>query len=340
MTLFDLSAYNYDLPDELIASYPAKKRDESRLMIVDRASGSLSEIQFKDLVDWVEAGDQFIFNDTRVIKARLQGQKESGGRVEIFLLKKISTDQWEALAKPGRRLKTGQAVSFSEDFFCEIIQTLENGHKIVQFNRTEDFQQCLQTHGTIPLPHYMKREADFEDEERYQTVFAEKEGALAAPTAGLHFTDSLLKKMEEKGVALQTITLHVGWGTFKPVHVQDIRDHAMHSEWYQITPEAAKELNRPWKRQISVGTTTCRALESVAKDGKVVPKEGETGIFIYPSYEFKFTKALLTNFHLPGSSLLMLVSAFGGYDLIREAYRKAVKERFRFYSYGDAMLVI
>jgi S-adenosylmethionine:tRNA ribosyltransferase-isomerase len=338
--LFDLTAYEYDLPKELIASSPLEKRDDSRLMLVDRASGNLSEMPFGDLLDWTGPGDQFIFNDTKVIKARLQGKKETGANVEIFLLKNLEALRWEVLCKPGRKVKEGHKVVFGDAFYCEVEQTLESGNKIVRFHSGGNFDELLQKYGSIPLPHYMGRDAAAEDEERYQTVYAKEKGALAAPTAGLHFTREMLEGMRAKGVDLQTITLHVGWGTFKPVQVQDIRSHNMHTESFKIDASAADRINSAWTRQICVGTTTCRALESRCQNGRIFAGEGETDIFIYPSYEFKFVKTLLTNFHLPGSSLMMLVSAFGGYDLIREAYKKAVKDRYRFYSYGDAMLIL
>ncbi len=338
--LYNLSAYQYDLPKELIAQFPLEKRDESRLMVVDRASENLSEMRFRDLLDWAEEGDQFIFNDTKVIKARLVGNKETGASVEIFLLKSLGPARWEVLCKPGRKVKKGHRIVFGDGFHCEVEQTLENGHKIVRFDPFHNFDTLLQKYGTLPLPHYMDRDPKEEDEQRYQTVYAREKGALAAPTAGLHFTEDLLDGLQAKGAHLQILTLHVGLGTFKPVQTDDIRSHDMHSEFYKISPQTAQHLNHSQKRQICVGTTTCRALESCASGGKIVPGEGETDIFIYPSYEFQFVKSLITNFHLPGSSLLMLVSAFGGYELIKEAYRKAVKDRFRFYSYGDAMLII
>ncbi len=278
--LYNLSAYQYELPKELIAQFPLKKRDESRLMIVDRASGNLSEMRFRDLLEWAEEGDQFIFNDTKVVKARLVGNKETGAAVEIFLLKNLEQARWEVLCKPGRKVKKGHRIVFGDSFHCEIEATLENGHKIVRFDSTQDFGNLLQKYGTLPLPHYMDRDPEAEDELRYQTVYAKEKGALAAPTAGLHFTQDLLSGLKTKGAHLQILTLHVGLGTFKPVQTDDIRSHSMHSEFYKISSQTARHLNHFAKRQICVGTTTCRALESCASGGKIYPGKGRR-IYLY-----------------------------------------------------------
>lgn len=337
MNLYNLSSYEYELPKDLIASHPLARRDESRLMLIDRKTGKIDEMRFYEIADLLNSGDQIILNDTKVLKARLKGLKTTGAAVEIFLLRQIDKMTWETLGKPGRKLRPGDGIIFNPDLSCNILETLENGNKIVQFECTGSFWDLLERHGQMPLPHYMQREASEEDDERYQTVYAAKAGAMAAPTAGLHFTPELLNKLRQKGVDIQTITLHVGLGTFKPVQVDDIREHLMHSEIYHIDPQTAHQINQPRDRHICVGTTTCRTLESMAARGEL---EGETDIFIYPGYQFQRVNSLLTNFHLPKSSLLMLVCAFGGYDLIMEAYREAVKRKFRFYSYGDAMLIL
>lgn len=313
-------------------------------MIVDRAKGDISEIVFRELRDFLESGDHLIFNDTKVIPARLIGTRTGGGASEIFLVRPISNDMWEVLVRPGKKLKVGSRVVFSELFSCEIVERLPDGGAYAVFHYEGEFYQALERHGQIPLPHYIRREVDSAvDNSRYQTVYASQPGAVAAPTAGLHFTQEMMSHLKEKGVHQTTVTLHVGLGTFRPVQAEDIRDHVMHAERLNITPEAAVELNRrqSGSRRICVGTTSCRALEAVATEGGViVPGDYETTIFIYPGYSFKYAKSLLTNFHLPGSSLLMLVSAFAGRELIKEAYLKAVKEKFRFFSYGDAMLIL
>ena len=338
---FDLSAYQYDLPKSLIASHPLAQRDESRLMVVDRRSGEISEMKFFELVDYLETGDQIILNDTRVIKARLFGSKLTGAKIEIFLVKCLGDTKWEVMAKPGKKLKVGDQVIFGPNFSCVIDETLASGNKVVTFDCEGEFMSLLDEYGKLPLPHYMEREAEQTDEERYQTIYGTKTGALAAPTAGLHFTPELLDRFETKGVEKKLVTLHVGLGTFKPVQVDDIRQHQMHEETYFLDSVTADRINGGQGRQICVGTTTCRVLESCADEkGRVHPGSGETDIFIYPGYRFKCVKSLLTNFHLPGSSLIMLVSAFGGYELMMEAYRKAVERKFRFYSYGDAMLIV
>lgn len=343
--LHSLSAYQFELPQELIAQQPCFPRDRSRLMIIDRTSGNISEIVFRDLVDFLKAGDHLIFNDTKVIPARLLGKRVMGGEAEIFLIRNEGNDIWEVMARPGRKLQSGSKVIFGDSFSCEIIDILPDGNRRVRFIYEGNFDTLLAQYGQIPLPHYIRRDSDTKsDVESYQTVYAANPGAVAAPTAGLHFTREMLDKLAKNDVYQTTVTLHVGLGTFRPVQAEDIRNHIMHSEQIIITPEAAEELNSVsnlMHRQICVGTTTCRALESVAtQEGIIVPGEYSSNIFIYPGYQFKYAKALLTNFHLPGSSLLMLVSAFAGYELIMEAYSKAVKERYRFFSYGDAMLIL
>lgn len=340
---YSLSSYHFDLPKELIAQSPCHPRDHSRLMIVDRATGSITEIPFYELANFLEKGDRLIFNNTKVIPARLIGKRISGGNAEVFLKEKQPDETWEVLVRPGKKLGIGSKVFFGEDFSCEIVQELSEGRRIVRFNHSGDFEKSLDKYGKIPLPQYIKRDVDEpSDQENYQTIFAQHPGALAAPTAGLHFTEGLMNKLTAKGVEQTQLTLHVGLGTFAAIRVEDIRQHNMHRESFIISPEAAEELNKETsQRQICVGTTTCRALESALRESSVIqPGEYSTDIFISPGYQFKKVRSLLTNFHLPSSTLLILVSAFAGRELIAEAYRKAVLERFRFFSYGDAMLIL
>jgi len=341
--LHTLEAYDYDLPQELIAQYPKDRRDRSRLMVIDRKAGTIEEMVFRDIVDFLGEGDQFIFNDTRVIPARLFGHLPTGGKVEIFLTRHHVDDVWEVLCKPARKLKEGTQVSFGEGFSCTVEEVRDEGLRLVSFNYSGDFEENLKKFGQIPLPHYIQRDPNVDlDSERYQTVYAKNPGAVAAPTAGLHFSEELLQDLKGRGVDTTYVTLHVGLGTFKPVNVDNILDHKMHHEYFSVSPEAADKLNGfSGKRQISVGTTCCRTLEAAADDqGKILAGERDTNLFIYPGYRFKYVRSLLTNFHLPKSSLMMLVSAFAGYDLIMEAYAKAVEEKYRFFSYGDAMLII
>lgn len=340
--LFSLSSYHYELPEELIAQYPCTPRDHSRLMIVNRVSGEISEIKFRDILTLLNPCDNLIFNDTKVVPSRLIGKRKGGGEAEIFLTQRHADGTWDALARPGRKLPPGSFVTFSSSFSCEILERLSDGGRRIRFHGKEEIGALLEKWAQVPLPRYIKRTPEEMDKDRYQTVYAQKPGAYAAPTAGLHFTNELLHALNERNVSQTKITLHVGLGTFRPIKTEDIRHHQMHSERCHISEEAAVKLNqRGTFKQICVGTTCCRTLESAAKsDGEIVPGEYDTSIFIYPGYQFKYVTSLLTNFHLPGSSLLMLVSAFAGYDLMREAYAKAVKDRYRFFSYGDAMLII
>lgn len=341
---YRLEAYDYYLPPDKIAQYPCEPRDSSRLLVVDRATGNLSEIVFRDIVDLLHQDDGIVFNDTKVIPARLLGRKSSGAAVELFLTEPTADGSWKALAKPGKKLKPSSVVIFGDDFQAEIQETYPDGTKRVSFSGSISFEEGIQKYGEVPLPPYIKRDVDNEyDKQRYQTVVAKQPGAVAAPTAGLHFTKELLASLGDKNVDITTVTLHVGLGTFLGVKVDDIRSHDMHEERYHISDSAAKKLSskKEGSRQICVGTTCCRVLESaVLPDKHFKPGCGSTDIFIYPGYEFKYVDCLLTNFHLPKSTLLMLVSAFAGYELIREAYAKAIKDGFRFYSYGDAMLIL
>jgi len=337
---YQRSAYDYELPEELIAKEPLLERDLSRLMIIDRSSGNISEIVFRDLVHLLKAQDRLIFNNTKVLPARLYGKKDTGAKVELLLIKQVDKDIWKTLARPGKKLPEGTKIQIAPSFEAEMVGTLENGEKLVRFHHEGSLIDALKQYGQMPIPPYMKREANRLDATRYQTVYANALGAIAAPTAGLHFTEEMLQKLSQKGIKQTFITLHVGYGTFQPMTVTDIREHQMHSEFYSISEEASLELNDTSTKKICVGTTTCRALETACVQSKINHGDLDTNIFIYPGYQFRYVEALLTNFHLPQSSLLMLVSAFGGYDLIREAYQKAVKEKFRFFSYGDAMLIL
>lgn len=341
---YALSSYQFDLPSEQIAQYPRVPRDQSRLMVIERKSGQITEMVFRDIADFLQERDRLIFNDTKVIPARLIGKRPTGGETEIFLTRMRGEGLWEAMVRPGRKLRAGSRVIFSEIFSCEILERLPDGGALVQFHYEGNFDALLDQHGKIPLPQYIRREADpILDKSRYQTVYASQPGALAAPTAGLHFSRELIEKLVKKGVYQTTVTLHVGLGTFRPVQVDDIREHIMHTERVCILPEAAVQLNsHPGDtRQVCVGTTSLRALEAVADAEGLIPSgEFDANIFIYPGYRFKYARTLLTNFHLPGSSLLMLVSAFAGYELTMEAYAKAVRDGYRFFSYGDAMLIL
>ncbi len=342
--LLSLSSYQYDLPPHLIAQYPCTPRDASRLMVVERKSGHISEIVFKELIDFLAEGDTLIFNDTKVVPARLFGTRKGGGAAEILLVRCHPDGTWDAMAKPGRRLPVGSQITFGDDLSGQVVAVFEDGSRRIQFKYEGDFPPLLEKYGKMPLPLYIRKGVGEEvDKERYQTVYAAQPGAIAAPTAGLHFTKDLLDALTNKEISQAHLTLHVGLGTFKTVKTENITEYQMHAEQVHISPETAQILNerRGDSRQICVGTTCCRALESAADVvGHIVPGDYSTSIFIYPGYQFKFVRQLLTNFHLPGSTLLMLVSAFAGYELIQEAYAKAIERQFRFFSYGDAMLII
>lgn len=348
--LYALSSYQYALPEELIAQIPCDPRDSSRLMVIHKDSGNITEMVFRDLAGFLERGDGLIFNDSRVIPSRLIGRRNRmGSKTEVFLTRRHADSTWSALVRPGKKLPPGSSVEFNENLSCKVMEVLANGERRIQFHCQGNLEQLLEQCGQVPLPHYIRRQADADDVSRYQTVYAANPGSVAAPTAGLHFTEDLLRQFTEKGVSQTRLTLHVGVGTFRPVRTDDIRAHLMHPERCIISPEAAQTINEAAasnKRQICVGTTCCRMLEtaaaeaSVAKGSVIRPGEYDTDIFIYPGYSFRYVKNLLTNFHLPGSTLLMLVCAFAGYELMMEAYAKAVRDRYRFFSYGDAMLII
>lgn len=335
--------FDYDLPEELIAQTPLEHRDQSRLMVLDKETGDIAHRHFYDIIDFLNEGDCLVLNDTRVLPARLIGEKEgSGGKIEFLLLKRIELDTWEALVKPGKKAKVGSRFVFGDGRLCtEVIGIGEEGSRIIKFQYDGVFEDILDQLGQMPLPPYITEK--LEDKERYQTVYSKNQGSAAAPTAGLHFTSELLKKLEEKGVKTAYITLHVGLGTFRPVKVEKIEEHKMHSEFYIIDDKNAKIINETkanGKRIIAVGTTSCRTLESVAtEDGIIKPKNGWTDIFIYPGYDFKIVDNLITNFHLPESTLIMLVSTLAGKEATLNAYNIAVKEGYRFFSFGDAMFI-
>lgn len=334
--------FDYNLPKELIAQHPADKRDFSRLMVVDRKTGKREDKHFYDIIDYLNEGDLLVMNDTRVIPARLFGHREGKEeKIEVFLLENIEDDKWEVLVKPGKKMKIGTKCIFSDELSLEVIDIKEDGNRIVEFFYDGIFQEILDRLGNMPLPPYIKEK--LKDKERYQTVYSKNPGSVAAPTAGLHFTKELLKKIEEKGVKLAYITLNVGLGTFRPVKVDDVKNHKMHSEFYQISKETADLINETKKnnkRIISTGTTTTRTLESVyKKNGQIKEDSGWTDIFIYPGFEFNVIDCQITNFHLPKSTLIMLVSALASKEIILDAYKDAVDKKYRFFSFGDAMFL-
>lgn len=337
------SDYFYDLPKELIAQTPLERRDSSRLLILDKNSGEIEHKHFFDITDYLNEGDCLILNNSRVLPARIYGiKKETGARVEFLLLTQRSQKVWECLAGPGKKARENTEFIFGDGIMtCKVLEVLENGNRVVEFYYEDNFFAALDKLGEMPLPPYIT--AKLEDKERYQTVYSRELGSAAAPTAGLHFTEELLKKIRDKGVKIGYVTLHVGLGTFRPVKVDDVTKHKMHSEHYEVPEETAKlirETKQNGGRVISVGTTSCRTLEAVAKElGEIKACDGWTDIFIYPPYEFKVLDGLITNFHLPESTLIMLVSAFAGYDNIMNAYKTAVSDKYRFFSFGDAMFI-
>lgn len=337
------SDFYYDLPHELIAQEPLADRSSSRLMIVDKKRGFIEHKIFSDLPDYINPGDCLVLNDTRVIPARLIGKREdTGGKIEFVLLNNVKEDIWEVILKPGRRAKPGSRFVFgNNDLRAEIVEVVEGGNRLVRFEYEGIFQEVLDRIGIVPLPPYITKKLD--DPEKYQTVYAKYRGSAAAPTAGLHFTPELLDRIAKNGVNIAYLTLHVGLGTFRPVKVENVENHVMHSEFYRVNEKTADIINKTRQnggRIISVGTTSCRVLETVSSDdGYVKASEGWTNKFIYPGYHFKIVDALVTNFHLPESTLIMLVSALAGRDNILEAYKRAVDEKYRFFSFGDAMLI-
>ncbi len=337
------SDFYYDLPEELIAQTPAEPRDSSRLLVYHRRDGAVEHKIFRDIIDFLNPGDALVVNDTRVIPARLYGKKQSTGReVEFLLLNQLSKDTWEVIMRPGKKLRIGDRVEFAEDLQAEILEKKEDGVTSVKFYFEGLFEPLLERYGNMPLPPYITQR--LEDRQRYQTVYAKENGSAAAPTAGLHFTPELMERIRKKGIDIIPVLLHVGLGTFRPVKVDNVENHKMHSEYYSISADSARRINETRKRGgriIAVGTTSVRTLESVAdEDGSIKEQSGNTEIFIYPGYRFKCVDALITNFHLPESTLLMLISAFMGKEQALGLYRLAVQERYRFFSFGDAMLIL
>ena len=339
----NVSDFYYDLPEELIAQTPIEKRDESRLMVLDRGKQTIEHKTFKDIIDYLEPGDCLVRNNTKVIPARLYGKKSTGAKIEFLLLNRIEGDIWECIVRPGHKLKPGTEVEFGDGLLKGIVlDIMPGGTRKVEFKYEGIFNEILDKIGLMPLPPYIHE--SLKDKDRYQTVYAKYDGSAAAPTAGLHFTPELFEKIKEKGIEVANVTLHVGIGTFRPVKVENVEEHHMHSEHFYIKQEDADKINnakKNGKRVIAVGTTSCRVLETIAdENGMVKPTEGDTQIFIYPGYKYKCLDGLVTNFHLPESTLIKLVSALAGRDYIMKAYNEAVKERYRFFSFGDAMLIL
>ena len=338
-----VSDFDFYLPEELIAQHPLEKRDSSRLMILDKKTGVIKHKYFHDVIEYLNEGDTLVLNNTRVMPARLIGEKEeTGGKIEFLLLKRIQGDKWECLAKPGKRAKIGQKFTFGEGkLTCTVVDIVEEGNRIIEFSYDGIFEQVLDELGEMPLPPYITEK--LQDKERYQTVYSKEKGSAAAPTAGLHFTEELLQQIRAKGVNIAYLTLHVGLGTFRPVKVEDINEHIMHSEYYVLDRENADIINKTKKngnKIIAVGTTSTRTLETIGDgNGFVREQSGWTDIFIYPGYKYKVIDELITNFHLPESTLIMLVSALAGKENVMNAYNEAVKENYRFFSFGDSMLI-
>lgn len=338
-----LSDFDYFLPEELIAQCPHEPRDHSRLLVLDKVTGEFQHQYFFDVLKFLRPGDTLVFNDTKVLPARLIGIKaETGAKIEVFLLNRKNGDDWEVLVKPGKRARIGAVISFSTELSCQVIADTDFGGRVVRFSYCGIFEELLDQLGETPLPPYIKEKLD--NKERYQTVYARESGSAAAPTAGLHFTDQLMQAIKDKEINLAFVTLHVGLGTFRPVNVENIQTHVMHKEYYSVPPETAELINSTkaqGNRIIAVGTTSIRTLESAADaNGRIEAKSGWTDIFIYPGYNFKIIDGVITNFHLPKSTLLMLISAFAGRDAVMAAYQEAIKQQYRFFSFGDAMLLI
>lgn len=332
--------FDYELPQELIAQHPMEPRDHSRLLVVDKHTGEIQHKHFYDLVDYLKPGDVLVFNDTRVIPARLHGTKDTGAHVEVFLLTRKNATDWEVLVRPGKKLQVGAKINFSDELSCEVIEHTDFGGRVVRFKFDGIFEEILDRLGETPLPPYIT--APLEDKERYQTVYNRERGSAAAPTAGLHFTKELLQKIKELGCEEVFVTLHVGLGTFRPVSEANIEDHKMHKEFYTVSQEAADAINKAkaeGRRIIAVGTTAVRTLESAGADGTMKAGGNWTNIFIYPGYRFRFVDELVTNFHLPQSTLLMLVSTLSTREIMLATYKKAVEEKYRFFSFGDAMFI-
>ncbi len=335
-----LEDFNYELPKELIAQTPAEPRDSCRLMCLDRKTGAYSHETFRHILDEIRPGDVFVFNNTKVIPARLFGTRKTGGRVEALLLTPKGNDVWECLVNPGKKALPGEVITFSENLSCEVLEKTEFGGRLVRFTYNGDWDSLLDEIGEMPTPPYIHEK--LADKSQYQTVYAEYKGSAAAPTAGLHFTPALMEEMREKGAALYFVTLHVGIGTFRPVSEENIEDHEMHREWYTVPEDVAAAVNRAkeeGRRVIAVGTTSVRTLESAGQSGTLQSGSDWTRLYIYPGYEWKITDAIVTNFHLPESTLLMMMSSFAGRENVLKAYEVAVREKYRFFSFGDAMFI-
>jgi S-adenosylmethionine:tRNA ribosyltransferase-isomerase len=350
-----LSQFKFDLPENLIAQYPTQERDESRLMVVDRKTGKIEHKIFKDVLNYFDDGDVLIFNNTKVFPARMYGKKEkTGAKIEVFLLRELNTDAklWDVLVDPARKIRVGNKLYFADDkgndiLVAEVVDNTTSRGRTIRFfydGTDEQFREVLRQLGSMPLPKYITRPPEDLDSERYQTVYAKETGAVAAPTAGLHFSRELMKRLEIKGAELAEVTLHVGLGTFRSIDVEDLSKHKMDAEYYSISEKAANIVNKAKEgnnRICAVGTTSMRTIESsVSATGLLKPSEGWTNTFIYPPYDFSIANSMITNFHLPKTSLIIMIAAFGGFELIMEAYQEAIKEKYRFFSYGDAMLII
>jgi S-adenosylmethionine:tRNA ribosyltransferase-isomerase len=343
---YKLGDFNYRLPKKHIAQHPEKKRDQAKLMVIHRDTGKIEHRKFVDIIDYMRKNDLLVLNDTQVFPARLFATKDkTEAKVEVFLLRELANDLWEVMVKPARKVRIGNKLVFTKKLQCDVIDNTVSGGRVVRFEYEGDnFHKMIDRIGTSPLPPYINRDADSNDKKRYQTVYASNRGAVAAPTAGLHFTEELLKKIQEKGIKLETVTLHIGLGTFRPVQVEDLNRHQMDSEYFEVSPKTSMAINQARKRHrriIAVGTSTVRALETIAISGfQVTPKRGWTDKFIYPPYKFKMVDKMITNFHTPQSTLFMMVSSFADRKLVKKAYLEAKREDYRFLSYGDAMIII
>ena len=340
-----LSDFKYSVPEKLIAQYPSKKRGDSKMMVINREAQTIEDHHFKDILSYLKENDCLVVNETKVFPARLTAIKDkTNAEVEIFLLRELEKDLWEVLVRPARKVRVGNKLNVGGQLICEVVDNTVSGGRVVRFSYKGDFNDIIDRIGKVPLPPYIKRESDNIDKERYQSVFATKRGAVAAPTAGLHFDKKMVKKIKDQKINIAPIVLHVGLGTFRPIVVEDLTRHKMDSEYFEVTDESAKIINKTIDRGgrvIAIGTTVVRVLETVVTtDGYIKPDEGWTDKFIYPPYDFKVVNMLLTNFHMPASTLLMLVCAFGGRDFIFKAYRKAIREKYSFFSYGDAMMIL
>ena len=343
---YKLGDFNYQLPKAFIAQHPESRRDYAKLMVVHRDSGEIEHKKFYNISDYMRKNDLLVLNNTKVFPARLFATKDrTEAKVEVFLLRELSNDLWEVMVRPARKVRIGNKLVFTPKLMCDVIDNTVSGGRVVRFEYDgQDFDNVIDRIGTSPLPPYINRDADSSDKKRYQTVYASQRGAVAAPTAGLHFTDGLIKKVKDKGTKVENVTLHIGLGTFRPVQVEDLNRHQMDSEYFEVSPDTAMAINQARKRHrkiIAVGTSTVRALETIAISGfQVTPKRGWTDKFIYPPYEYKMVDSMITNFHMPKSTLMMMVSAFGDIDLLKKAYREAKKHDYKFLSYGDAMIIV